>query len=261
MYVKLKNQKDLLQEAIDRCGSYRKLAKKLQIPGSSLLEYKNEKVIPFGRFEKISKFLGLKDIEKLIKEKLEDNFKQIIGGKKCVLAKKKKGTFERDMKRIQKIQSEKLKKWHKMMKKEKPEEYYKIQYSRFKKIAGYKYKTKRGEKVRNLFEKQVADILYSLGFNYKYEPLVKSKGKYFFPDFLINKNIIIECTAWRGEAKAYKIKDKIKYLKDNFKIFVVIPKHLYRYYKILDYHLVVGLDALAPVAQTFLSAKTKRKEQ
>jgi len=141
------------------------------------------------------------------------------------------------------------------MKKERPEEYYQIQYNNFKKIGEYKYQTKKGEKVRNILEKQIADILNKMNIEYKYEPLIKSNNKYFFPDFLVNKNIIIECTMWKGETKAYKLKEKIKNLEKDYKIFVIIPKTLYSYYKILDNYLIKGLDEFVPIAQTFLSPK------
>jgi hypothetical protein len=163
------------------------------------------------------------------------------------------GTFDRDMKIIQGKQSLKLKEWHAYMKKNKPREYYLLQYSRFKKIGGYKYKTKNGEKVRNLFEKQVADLLFDLNLKYEYEPLINVGAKYFFPDFLINGKVIFECTAWKGEDKAYKLRDKINHLNGKYEVYVVIPKHLYNYYKILNNHLVLGLDECASVAQTFRS--------
>jgi len=75
----------------------------------------------------------------------------------------------------------------------------------------------------------------------------------FFPDFLINNKIIIECTSWRGDIKAYKLRDKIKHLEKKYKVFVLIPKDLYSYYRILDNHLILGLDEFASVAQTFLA--------
>ena len=95
--------------------------------------------------------------------------------------------------------------------------------------------------------------MFKLKLNYEYEPLVKSEDKYFFPDFLIDDKIIIECTMWRGEVKAYKLKDKIKILEKRYKVFVIIPKDLYSYYRILDNHLILGLDEFASVAQTFLA--------
>ncbi len=96
------------------------------------------------------------------------------------------------------------------MKENNPEEYYLIQYSRFKKVGDYKLFTLNGEKVRNSLEKDVADILNKNGIKYSYEPLVRVKDRFFFPDFLINDKIILECTMWRGSDKAVKLKEKIK---------------------------------------------------
>lgn len=253
MYLKLNNQKQLINKAVKKAGSSRKLALQINVPSSSIDRYLVGGFIPDERVSKLLGFIGIKNIEKYITNKLEDNFRQKSGGLNCVKAKKEKGTFERDMKKLQDIQSRKLKKWHHYMKTNKPEEYYKLQYNRFKKIGGYNYKTKKGELVRNLFEKKVADIFFNLGLDYQYEPLIKSGDKYFFPDFLINEKIIIECTMWRGEVKSYKLKDKISYLEPKYKVFVVIPKGLYRYYRILDNHLILGLDEFASVAQTFFS--------
>ena len=152
-----------------------------------------------------------------------------------------------------------MKEWHKSMKNNNPKEYYLIQYSRFKKIGKYKYTTKNGEKVRNILEKQIADILKELKVNYEYEPLINVKNKYFFPDFLINKNIIIECTMWKGENKAYKLRDKINALKERYKIYIVIPKNLYTYYKVLNKYLIKGLDEFVLVAQTFCNTQSIKR--
>ena len=136
-----------------------------------------------------------------------------------------------------------------------PRKYHLMQYEKFKKIGGYKFTTKNGEKMRNSFEKKIADHLYELKIPYKYEPLIKVKDRYFFPDFVINDKIIIECTAWKGETKAYKIKEKVDLLKRKYKVYVVIPKNLYTYYKILDNHLIQGVEKFVLVAQTFLICK------
>lgn len=253
MFVKLKNQKELIKKASIKAGSSRKLAKQINIPSSSIDRYISKGFIPRERAIKILEFIGINDFDKYIIKEVKDNFKQKLGGIKCVEEKKNKGTFERDMKRLQDMQSIKLKKWHKEMKENNPKVYYLKQYSRFKKIGGYKYKTLNGEKVRNIFEKQVADLLYNLKLEYKYEPLVNIGKKYFFPDFLLDNKIILECTMWRGETKAYKLKEKIDCLEPQYKVFVIIPKDLYSYYKILDSHLISGLDEFASVAQTFLA--------
>jgi len=257
MYVKLnpKIQKKIIRKSIKKAGAYRKLARMLNIPRSTLTNYIKSDILPEERFNKIIKFLDIKDSEKLILEKLDKNWKQIKGGKMCVESKKKKGNFKNQLEKARINSAKKLKEWHKIMKKEKPEEYYHIQYNNFKKIGEYKFQTEKGEKVRNILEKQIADILNKMNIEYKYEPLIKSNNKYFFPDFLINKNIIIECTMWRGETKAYQLKEKIKHLGKSYKVFVVIPKTLYSYYKILDNHLIKGLDEFVPIAQTFLAVK------
>ena len=253
MYIKIRGQKEVIKNAIEKAGSYRKLSKILEIPFSTICAYENGRVIMEKRFLRIINFLNIKK-EHIVFQKLEDNWKQILGGKNCVISKKEKGTFEIQLKKAQTKGAMEFKRWHKRMKENEPEKYYLSQYNNFKKIAGYKYNTNKGEKVRNIFEKQVADILHKLKINYEYEPLIKANNKYFFPDFLINKNIIIECTSWKGETKAYKLREKIKHLKKKYKVFVVIPKNLYSYYKILDNHLIKGLDEFVPVAQTFSSS-------
>lgn len=250
MYIKLEKveQEKLIQLAINKAGSYRKLVKIIKIPRTSILRYKQLGVIPEKRYKEILKFIGI-ERGTIKTTKLEDNWKQILGGKKCVKVKKEKGTFEKQLKKAQKLGAKGLEKWHKKMKKEKPNEYYLIQYEKFKKISGYKYKTKNGERVRNKFEEKVANKLRELGIKYEYEPLIRINKKGFFPDFLINKKVIIEATEWNGETKAYSLKEKIKHLEKKYKVFVIIPKHLYSKYKILDDNLLVGLDNLDLVAQ------------
>jgi len=254
MFVQLKKgeQQVLLKNAIIKAGSQRKLAKLVNIPHQSIERYIKGKIMPEIRFYKLAKFIKIKDKENLIEKRLNNNWGQVKGGKLCVISKKKKGTFNRDMKILQDIQSIKLKKWHREMKLNSPESYYQMQYSRFKKIGGYKFLTLKGEKVRNKLEKDIADILFKYKIPYQYEALVHIGDKFFFPDFLIDNRIIVECTMWRGIEKAYKLKEKIEYLENKYKVFVVIPKALNRYYRLLDNNLIQGLDKFAPIAQTFL---------
>lgn len=250
MYIQLEESEQikLIDEAIQKAGTYRKLAKLVKIPKASISRYKSLGVIPEKRYKAILNFLGIKE-ESIKVKRLNDNWKQILGGKTGVKLKKEKGTFEGQLKMAQKSGIEKIKEWHKRMKEENPKEYHLIQYEKFKRIYGYKFVTIKGEKVRNKFEKDVADMLTKLKINYQYEPLIKSKTRWFFPDFLINNKIIIECTEWEGEEKAYQLREKISYFKNKYKTFVIIPKHLYRKYKILDKHLILGLDEIARVAQ------------
>lgn len=249
MYIRIKNnQEKIIKLAIKKAGGYRKLEEITKIPKSSLYRYGKLESIPEERFQKIISFLEIKK-DNLNLEKLEDNWKQKIGGKNCIESKRKKGTFEKELKIIQKKGILKIKEWHKKMKKENSEKYHLMQYEKFKKIYGYKFTTLNGEKVRNRFEKEVADKLKNLKIKYKYEPFVKIKNKGFFPDFIINNKIIIETTEWQGKEKAYQLKEKIKILSNKFHVFVVIPKHLYSNYKILDNNLILGIENLDLVAQ------------
>lgn len=246
MFLRLnkEEQKNLINLAVKKAGNYRKLANKINIPRSSLDRYSDSDTIPEEQFNKIIDFLEIKNKEDIILERLENNWKQKKGGKKCKEIKILRGDYDLNLKKAQKRGALKMKEWHRKMKSEHPEEYYLLQYSKFKKIGGYKYTTQRGEKVRNKFEKDVADLLNKLKINYQYEPLINIDKKYFFPDFLIDNKIIIEATAWKGKIKAYKLKEKIKELEKKYKVYVVIPKNLYSYYQILNNHLIVGLDNL-----------------
>jgi hypothetical protein len=213
-----------------------------------------KRAIKQENLNKLMNYLKLSIKEEDIIEKLPDNWKQIIGGKKCVEAKKKNGTFEKQiisMRSKNSYDSEHLRLWHRNMKRNNPQEYYTVQYERFKKIGGYKFLTENGEKVRNKLEKETADFLRKNGFEYKYEPLIKADNKYFFPDFLINNKIIIECTEWRGFDKAIKLKNKIRHLEKEYKVYVLIPKALKRYYGILNSHLLLGIDDLKKILQMF----------
>ena len=254
MFLKLKGGvlKKIIEKCFKKAGNIRKLENEIKIPRSTLSDYHLEKrLINENNLRKLEKFLDIKIKKEEIVGKFSDNWKQILGGENCVKMKKKRGEFIGQLRTAQKKGALRLKEWHKKMKEEHPKEYYLIQYSKFKKIGGYKYKTDKGEFVRNNFEKEVANILNRLNIQYRYEPLINIKNKYFFPDFLINNKIIVEATAWKGETKAYKLKEKIEYLKEKYGVYVVIPKNLYSYYKILNNHLILGLDEFVPVAQTF----------
>ena len=247
-YIKLKKGrlKVLLSQAIKLSGNLRKLEKEIGIPRTTLSDHHNEKFIAIreDRLNKIINYLKIKMNEEDIIEILPSNWRQVKGGKKLVEMRRKNGTLEESLKKIRKNGSIYLKKWHKKMKKENPEKYHLMQYEKFKKIGGYKFLTENNERVRNKLEQEVANLLRKMKFNYKYEPLIKVNNKFFFPDFLIDNNIIIECTEWRGLDKAIKLKHKINSLKKEYKVYVVIPKTLKRYYETLNHHLLLGIDEL-----------------
>lgn len=231
--------KTIVRKARDRAGSFKELAKKIEIPKSTLIGYNlKTKTVNKENLNKIIKYARAKSTEYRIINELPTNWRQIKGGKNCVKIKKRNGTFESQLNQFRDRSGKGLKKWHRAMKKKDIEEYHKIQYNRFKKVGNYKFKTKKGEKVRNYLEKEMADCLYKKGIKYEYEPFVRVGKKCFFPDFVINDKIIVECTAWRGYDKAIKLKEKIKHLKKQYSVYVLIPKALNRFYKVLDKHLV-----------------------
>ncbi len=262
MYYVLKKGKlrDLTSKAFRKAGNIYILEKKLKIPKSTLSAYHMEKrLIKLENLQKLEKYLGTKILRKEILDELPINWRQIKGGRVGVEIRKQKGTFAQQLKLCNQGSSQYMKNWHKKMKKENPEEYYKSQFDKFRKVGLYKFKTKNGEEVRNSLERDVANVLNRFKLNYEYEPFVKIGNKGFFPDFVINNKIIVECTMWRHSDKAIKLKDKIKYLKKEYDVYVVVPKALNRYYKILNQYLVLGSDAFVSVAQTFRDVKSVRK--
>lgn len=255
MFLTLKEGvlRNLLKNAINKAGNMKKLEKEIKISKASLSNYyREQRAIKDPCLNKLEKYTNIKINQEDIIRTLPDNWKQVKGGINRVRkAKKEEGNFEQQLELCHKGSSIFMKKLHKKMKKETPEKYYSMQYEKFKKIAGYKHITKNGEKVRNKLEKDVADLLKDMNITYEYEPLIRIGKRFFFPDFIINKNIIIECTFWRGLDKAQKLRQKLVYLDKEYKTYVLIPKSLYKYYKILNNHLILGLDELVPIAQTF----------
>lgn len=252
MYYKLKEGllKKLTSKAINKSGNIRNLERDISIPRSTLGEYHLEKrAISKNNLSKLEIFLGKKVSKKEILKEMPDNWKQKKGGINSVKTKRKLGTFKEQLNRARKKAENKSSEWHKKMKKENPEKYYTSQYEKFKKIGEYKFTTLNGEKVRNNLEKETADKLKKLKIAYRYEPYINIQNKAFFPDFILKDKIIIECTAWRGYDKAIKLKKKIKYLEKKYKVYVLIPKALNKYYKILNNHLIFDLNEKDLIAQ------------
>ncbi len=263
MYVELdlNYQKEIVQKAVKKAESERKLSKILNIPKSSINEYKNGRKLPLSRYKNIIKFLGIDSeiAKEMIKKILDDNWKQKLGGEEVVRIKKENGTFQKNLNQLREASSLRMKKWHFEMKNSHRKRYYTIQYERFKKIGGYKFVSKRGERVRNILEKKVADMLYNSKIDYEYEKYIDIDGKVFFPDFKIN-NIIIECTMWDGKEKAYKLLERIKIMKKvNLNVFVCVPKKLENLYKPVDKFLFTDIDELGNALVKALVAQTDLK--
>src|SRR3989338_2500974 len=214
MYYQLKKEwrEQLFRKIIEKLGNNNRAINKMGMEKSAYFAYKNgSRTIPQEILVRLVKIASENLKKEYVQNTFPDNWRQILGGKKCVESKKRKGTFESQMKECHKASSNFMKKHHKKWKDEDPHSYYISQYEKFKKIGGYKYKTIKGEYVRNLLEKTTADSLYKMKIPYKYEPCININKKFFFPDFILNNNIIIECTMWRGYDKAIKLKEKINY--------------------------------------------------
>ena len=240
-----------VKQAINKAGTIRNLSREINIPKSTLFNnYTEKKRINEKNLKKIEFYLGIK-IDKRIINNFPINWKQIKGGRNCAAKKNRFGILNNQLANARnKISPGKsAKEWHKKMKREDPEKYYKSQYEKFKKIGGYKFITNKGEKVRNKLELDTANKLNQMGIEYEYEPFILINKKAFFPDFLLKNNTIIECTMWRGYDKAIKLKEKIKHLKKKYRVFVLIPKALNNYYKILNNYLITELSINDLIAQ------------
>ena len=166
-------QKKLVNLALKKAGSERRLSLFVGIPKGSLYNYKAEhRNLSESRARCIVDFLQMDyhEIETYwIICKLPLNWGRVKGGKNCILSKKAAGTFEESIKLLKTISSKRMKEWHDNMKKSDFQKYHCIQYERFKKIATYTLKTSKGEFVRNNLEKLIADHLFFLGIDYSYE--------------------------------------------------------------------------------------------
>ena len=166
------------------------------------------------------------------------NWGRIKGGKAVQEKYSKENRFEEIHRGMRKASSEYMKKWHSKMKRCSPNKYYALQHSRFKRVGGYKFISDKGHHVRNKFELEIANILNSIPVNYEYEPMIRISSTYLFPDFKI-KNLIIECTYWRGAQKAQALSEKIKkYEEAGFEVKVVIPEKLSSFYKSIEKHTI-----------------------
>jgi hypothetical protein len=256
LFLKFKKgkQRKLILNAINKAGSERKLEKITGIPKSSLYIYKNEFYnITLRRAKIISNFLNknfkfiLNDVEKI----LPANWRQKKGGIERIKKSKINGNFDK----LKQDLINSLKKWHEEMKLSNPDIYYMSQYQRLKKMGLYRFKTLRGETVRNKLEMEVANALFNNGINYEYEPYLRIDQNSYFPDFKIG-NIIIECTAWDGEEKAKKLKEKMQnYMKCNLKIFFIVDEKVIKFYKDLSEFIIKIEDIpfLCPSSSNFLS--------
>ena len=195
--------------------------------------------MPYVRFKILLQYAGFKEEDFEFKLVSHDYFRKLGGEavQRKYLSENRQNEILENI-RARANGKERLANWHAKMKRESPEEYYKIQYERFKKVGAYKLKTKRGELVRNQLELEVANIIHGLGLDYSYEVFLMANGSPYFPDFKIG-NTIVECTSWRNEEKALKLAGKISdYEASGFDVVVVIPPALRDFYKPIQNHIL-----------------------
>lgn len=243
-------QQEIVQKAILLAGSERKLAKIAGIPKSSINSLKFEKRNLSGKYAKgLFRLLNVKegDIKDDILEILPDNWGQQKGGISLIRTKKENGTFRETILKLNRASSKMMKEWHKHMRENEPEKYYKWQYERFKKIGGgYKFRLSNGVKVRNRLEKEVGDFLIGLLPGVQYEPYVNIFGKAYFPDF-VHKSRIVEVTEWKhpGKERLSYLKRKIRdYTKGGYFVCFFIPKRYRKFYKGIGDILISDLSEL-----------------
>ncbi|NYZ78261.1 hypothetical protein H0N96_02560 [Candidatus Micrarchaeota archaeon] len=243
--IPLSAQKSILNLALRKAGSERKLERELSIPSSSIYDYsRGKRLLSHERFNALLKFIGgSADYYEKQAVLLPDNWGQVKGGKACVEKKIENGVLLNQLKEARK-KSNNLKDWHQQLKNENYEKYIALQHHRFR-ISGLdKFSTRRGEKVRNSLEKQIADFMFDNKIDYDYEPYVKIEGNSYFPDFRVG-NTLIECTAWRERSKAEALLKKIKvFEKQNYTVFVFVPKNLREIYKEINDYIICSLEEL-----------------
>ena len=246
-------QKELLLLAKNLLNiSWREMAEKLNIGYTTLRDWRDERYsIRYEAFQKIAEMCPQCDtFQDFILDLKEDNWGQQLGG---VNAKKKKvGFFDLKYAKEPRLWRSKggrigLRKWHKTIKTDKPNEYRKMQQQKLKQSLKYKYEY-QDQKYRNLLELNVAEILTENCIRFEYEPLLTCDSKFYFPDFKIEiDNVIIECTFWhdikqRAKELRQKIDDYLK-LKISRIIIVTSPKYVNEYSKLIDNPSVTVITA------------------
>jgi len=258
MYYKLKKgkQRELIQKAIKKAGSERKLCKLMSITKGVIQNSRSETYnISGDLLRKLLKFLNLniKIYNSNILSEFSPNWGQIKGGNNLIKKKIEGGVFEETIKRLRKGSSKYMKGWHKDMKENSPKEHHIWQYERFKKVGrGYRFSLKNKVLVRNRLEKQIGDFLISQNVTFEYEPYINIKGKVYFPDFKIG-NKIIEVTEWKhpDEARIIKLRKKIGDYKGNgFDMVIFIPQNFRKFYKEIGDSIISALSEI----KTFLNA-------
>jgi|SRR3989337_1827889 len=240
VFAKGKQRELLVLARISLGLPWRKLAQKLDVGYSTLRDWRDEKwSMKQSTFAKLLELCPqCSSFANSIIELKDDNWGRKLGG---LSTKNKQHGFlnpkYEKQSSVWKSSGGRIgtRKWHIMMKKEKPSEYHQLQYNKIKQSLKYKHEYE-GQKYRNLLELDVAKILIEKGFDFEYEAMLKYGDKFFFPDFVTGK-LVIECTFWHDvEQRAKELKGKVDcYLKLGFEqIFIVTTqKYLEKYSQLL----------------------------
>ncbi len=167
-------------------------------------------------------------------ERLSQNWGRVKGGNALIKKKVKDGTLGETIDRLKKASSARMKIWHQDMKKNCPEEYYRLQYERFKKVGkGYQIRLDNGISVRSELEAMVGNFLAEYFPSFQYESYLNVGGKVYFPDFAY-KNVIIEVTEWKhpSKEKIQRLMEKAKaYNLASYMVCFFIPLRYRKFYK------------------------------
>lgn len=195
-------QKEFLTVLMSKLNlSQRKLAKKLNVKRRTLRNWINEiRLLPENIFYKCIKMLPqLMSYRMFVINIYPENWGKIKGGK--VRSKMKSNlTREIRIKGFEAANSKAVK----------------------RKAIG-----PNGEKMYNIGEKRIAELLLAHNFKYKYEPAINLGNKYAFPDFVVKNTIIERCgySNWPSywsrvieKAKMYE-----KHLREKGKFIIIVP--------------------------------------
>ena len=241
-------QRQLIEKAINKAGSERKLSSITNIPKGSISALKFEiRNLSDKHAEKICRFLDINLQDMHYEKTLPSNWGQVKGGKNLIKIKKKTGTIVETIERLKIATNKRLKEWHRNMKENNPEQYHLWQYERFKKIGkGYTYMLSNRIKVRNSLEQEIGNFLLEHYKETEYGPYLNIRGKAYFPDFKI-KNVLIEVTEWKHpelKKREYLKKKCIDYKKQGYISCFFIPPEYRKFYKFLKSPVITSQSEL-----------------
>jgi hypothetical protein len=208
--------------------SWREFGRNLDIDWQSIRDYRDEKItLPKKIFEKILvEKPSLENYSKFIEEERDSNWGRAKGGRKSWIQIRKKLKYDKNFRKMwikncvaggkKRVKMGPIEGWE----------------------NGFRNSPRRivigpkGERMFSSIEQSVAKLFLQIGLPYQYEPLmIVNKNKYF-PDFVIDKKIIVEIFGYSSEKYFQRMKKKLKdYRTLNKKIILIIPNKMNSIYK------------------------------